>query len=268
MKLKVLVDNNTIIDEYYLGEPALSFYIEDEEQKILFDTGYSSIYLENAEEMGIDLSKVNKIVISHGHDDHTGGLPFFFKTFDTNKIELITHPNCFEEKYSEKLYIGSPITKEIISKRLKLTLTPEPLQISKNITYLGEIPVTKEYEKRIPIGTRKDNDKIEPDYLLDDSAIVYKSPKGLFIITGCSHSGICNIIEHAKKVCNCNKVYGIIGGFHLFEDNSKLQETINYFKENKIEEIYPCHCVSLQCKIKMGNEINIKEVGVGTEIQI
>ena len=77
MKLKVLEDNNTFIDEYYLGEPGVSYYIEDGDDKILFDTGYSNTFLENAGKMSIDLNSVNKLVISHGHDDHTGGLKFW-----------------------------------------------------------------------------------------------------------------------------------------------------------------------------------------------
>ncbi len=74
MKLKVLEDNNTFIDEYYLGEPGVSYYIEDGVEKILFDTGYSSVILEeNASKMNIDLNKINKLVMSHDHDEHTGG---------------------------------------------------------------------------------------------------------------------------------------------------------------------------------------------------
>ena len=109
---------------------------------------------------------------------------------------------------------------------------------------------------------------LKDDYVNDDSAIVYKSEKGLFIITGCSHSGICNIIEYAKKVCKEEKIYGVIGGFHLFDLNKKLEETISYFKENSLKEIYPCHCVSLNAKIEMGKELNIKEVGVGLQLDI
>ena len=78
MKLKVLEDNNTFIDMYYLGEPAVSYYIEDGEDKILFDVGYSDAFLVNAEKMSIDIDNINKVVISHGHDDHTGGLKYFF----------------------------------------------------------------------------------------------------------------------------------------------------------------------------------------------
>ena len=72
MKLTVLEDNNTYIDMYYLGEPAVSYYIEDGNDRILFDVGYSDAFMINAKKMGIDLDKVNKLVISHGHDDHTG----------------------------------------------------------------------------------------------------------------------------------------------------------------------------------------------------
>lgn len=79
MKLKVLVDNNTYIDRYYLGEPAVSYYIEDKDIKILFDTGYSDIFISNSKKMGIDLNNIDKIVISHGQDDHTKGLKYFFE---------------------------------------------------------------------------------------------------------------------------------------------------------------------------------------------
>ncbi|MBQ1439018.1 MAG: MBL fold metallo-hydrolase [Solobacterium sp.] len=79
MKLTVLTDNNTIIDRYYLGEPALSFYLEDGDRRILFDTGYSDVFLRNAEALGIDLHAITDIVLSHGHNDHTGGLRYLLE---------------------------------------------------------------------------------------------------------------------------------------------------------------------------------------------
>ena len=104
--------------------------------------------------------------------------------------------------------------------------------------------------------------------MLDDSAIVYKGKEGLFIITGCSHSGICNIIEQAKKVCEDERISAVIGGFHLFEDDERLQKTISYLKENQIRDLYPCHCVSLKAKTAMADELNIHEVGVGLKLEI
>ena len=268
MKLTVLVDNNTFIDEYYLGEPAVSYYIEDEDVKILFDTGYSDIFIKNANSMNIDLENIDKIVISHGHNDHTGGLEYLPKNIKNKNIEIIAHSNCFDRKYCRGGYIGTPIPKEEIEKCFKLNIKSKPVEISKNIVYLGEIPNMNDFEDKYTVGTCESINGIVDDYVKDDSAIVYKSEKGLFIITGCSHSEICNIIEYAKKVCNEERIYGVIGGFHLFECNAKLKKTIKYFKENSIKEMYPCHCVSLNAKIEMGRELEIKEVGVGLKLEI
>ncbi len=117
------------------------------------------------------------------------------------------------------------------------------------------------------ISQTKEENMID-DFVNDDTAIVYKSEKGLFIITGCSHSGICNIIEYAKKICEDNRIYGIIGGFHLFDASKRLDRTIEYLKENSIKWLYPCHCVSLKAKIEMAKQMQINEVGVGLEINI
>ena len=263
MKLTVLEDNNTFIDMYYLGEPAVSYYIEDGNDKILFDVGYSDAFMKNAKKMNIDLNKVNKLVISHGHDDHTGGLKYFFK--EKRDVELISHPESFNYKEDDTgLCISSPLTKDELSKLCILNFTKEPIKISEHITYLGEIPV----ENRYKIGKTIINGEKIDDFIEEDSAIVYKGENGLFIITGCSHSGICNIIEYAKKVCNETKVNGVIGGFHLFENDKNLQDTIKYFKDNSIELLYPCHCVSLEAKIEIAKQMKINEVGVGLELDI
>jgi len=234
MKLKVLEDNNTFIDMYYIGEPAVSYYIEDEETKILFDVGYSNAFIKNAKKMDIDLNKVNKVVISHGHNDHTGWLKYFFE--EKRNLELISHPEAFNYKEDEdSIYIGTSLSKEELSKVCKLNLSKSPIQVSKNIIYLGEIPTSNNFEPRYSIGKSIIEGKKVDDKMYDDSAIVYKSKKGLFIITGCSHSGICNIVEYAKKVCKEDRIYGVIGGFHLFENDNRLKETINYLKKNNIE---------------------------------
>ena len=267
MKLKVLVDNNTFTDMYYLGEPAVSYYIEDAEDKILFDAGYSDAFLKNAEKMNIDIASINKVVISHGHDDHTKGLTYFLNK--KSNIVLISHPESFNYKEDDAgLYIGSPLLKEELSELCNLKLSKEPIKVSKNIIYLGQIPNSNEFEPRYTIGKSINNGKKIEDNIEEDSAIVYKGESGLFIITGCSHSGICNIIEYAKKVCNDNKIFGVIGGFHLFDNDDRLKKTINYLKENNIKYLYPCHCVSLEAKIEMAKQLEVCEVGVGLEIDI
>lgn len=267
MKLIVLVDNNTYIDQYYLGEPAVSYYIEDGNTRVLFDAGYSDAFMINAKAMGIDLDHVDKVVLSHGHDDHTRGLKYYLE--GPRNVTLVAHPDCFNYKEDENgLYIGSPFSKDELMERCTLQLSDQPVKVSENIFFLGEIPVVHGFEARKPIGKTILHGQKEDDFLLDDSALVYKSADGLFIITGCSHSGICNIIEHAKKVCNEQRILGVIGGFHLFKNDEQLQSTINHFKENQIQLLYPCHCVSLEAKIAMAKELDIREVGVGLKLEI
>lgn len=101
----------------------------------------------------------------------------------------------------------------------------------------------------------------------DDSALVYKSPDGLVIITGCSHSGICNIIEYSKKVCGDNRIIDVIGGFHLIQPSPIQSEgTLDYFKNQKINAIHPCHCTNLEYKIKLSKYSSVKDVGVGLSL--
>lgn len=151
-----------------------------------------------------------------------------------------------------------------------LQLSKAPIKISANITFLGEIPVSNQFEVRQGFGSIFDEEHryLGADYVMDDSALVYQNDKGLFIITGCSHSGICNIVEYAKQVCNEQRIIGIIGGFHLFEASEQLTKTINYFVQNGIDNLYPCHCVSFMAKAEINKMIPIHEVGVGLSIEV
>lgn len=263
MKLVVLVDNNTYIDQYYCGEPAVSYYIEDEDTKLLFDVGYSSLFLENMNKLCIDINNINTIAISHGHNDHTGGLKYLFERNNEGNISIIAHPSTFREKSFESEKIGSPLSQMELSKKSNLILMKEPMKINRNITFLGEIPQINNYEPREKIGKTAKDGVVADDFVLDDSALVYKGKNGIYIITGCSHSGICNIIEYAKEMTHCNTVIGVIGGFHLFEITKKVRRTIEYLKNNNIRELYPCHCTSFIVKAAINNIIPIKEVGVG-----
>ena len=266
MKLKVLVDNNTYIDQYYCGEPAVSYYIEDEEISLLLDVGYSDLFLRNSTALGVDLENISAIIISHGHDDHTGGLKYYFKQNHKKNITVIAHPDAFKEKVVDNLKICSPILQEELKDKCNLILSKEPIKVSKHITFLGEIPQINKFEIRKSIGTQIVGKTSVDDYVMDDTALVYKSEIGIYIITGCSHSGICNIIEYAKEVCKDNRVLGIIGGFHLFELTDQVTKTIEYLKQNNIMELYPCHCTSFTVRAEIHKALSVKEVGVGLEI--
>lgn len=121
MKLIVLADNNTCIDQYYLAEPALSIYIENGEKKYLFDTGYSDVYLKNAAKLGIDLEQLDAVIISHGHNDYTGGLAFYPKT--KHEPLLIAHPGIMEAKKADGLSISLPVSEAYLQERFVFRLT-------------------------------------------------------------------------------------------------------------------------------------------------
>ena len=264
MKLTVLVDNNTFIDQYYLGEPGVSFYIECQNQKVLFDTGYSHIFKENAQKMGIDLKELDYIVLSHGHNDHTLGLVHL----EDVKTTVLAHPGVCVPKYKHGEYIGIPYSKEELEQKWDCVFTKEPYWINNQFVYLGEIPRVTSFENKEPVGMEYKEYQYEDDYVYDDSALVYKSQEGLFVITGCSHSGICNIIEYAKKVCDDHRIIGVLGGFHMFAINEQSLKTIEYFKEHQILKVFPCHCVSLQVKAEMMKSLCVYEVGVGLQLEV
>ncbi|KOF56578.1 beta-lactamase [Clostridium sp. DMHC 10] len=273
MKLTVLVDNNTIIDRYFLGEPGVSYFIQDDNYNILFDTGYSDVFIKNAYKMNIDINNINSIVISHGHNDHTWGLPFLIKHYSEstryNKPKLIAHPMTFLNKWvSDAEDIGSMVSEEKLKRHFEVNLSKNPVWLTDKVVFLGEIERKNDFENKLPIGKMEHSGGEIDDYVLDDSALVYRSAEGLVIITGCSHSGICNIIEYAKKVCSDDRIVDVIGGFHLLNPSREvITKTCEYMKQNNINKVHAGHCTDLKSKIELSKVTNIKEIGVGLTLE-
>ncbi|SHK06330.1 MBL fold metallo-hydrolase [Desulforamulus aeronauticus] len=277
MKLTVLVDNNTLIDRYFLAEPGLSFFIQTGNKKILFDTGYSDIFIRNAEKMGINLKELDYIVLSHGHMDHTWGLEPLIRLYTESRIEhksqiaptVVAHPLVLETKVVEGVgEIGSIVSKTKLSHHFKLNLQKEPVWLTENLVYLGEIPRMFKYEANSPMGSVIKECKSTDDYLMDDTGLVFKSTEGLVIIVGCSHAGICNIIEYAKKICHDERVVDVVGGFHLLNPaKQQLDGVLKYLETAQPKEVHACHCTDLHSKIQLSKVVNLKEVGVGLSLQ-
>jgi len=276
MKLTVLVDNNTLIDRYFKGEPALSYLLETDNLKILFDTGYSNIFLENADKMGKDLSEIDRLVLSHGHLDHTWGLEALCRRFvemdfegrAREKVLLTAHPELLTPKEFKGTPIGIHLSRDFLRSIFEFQLSRGPEQLDHKLYFLGEIPQYFDFEKRPPIGSLKRESGLEEDHIKDDTALVYEAEEGIVVITGCSHSGICSIVEQAKKVSGRNEVLAVIGGFHLLDaEKERLDKTADYLLENSVDTVYPAHCTDLKSKIALAKKLNIKEVGVGLELE-
>ncbi len=230
-----------------LAEWGFSAFIQAAGVNLLFDTGHTDVYKKNAERLGIHLEDTDVVVLSHFHWDHTGGLRFH--PFKSQK-KLVTHPEVLEKLPADE------------SAKLKqdfaIVTSREPLEFAKNIIYLGEIPRENDFEAG----------DFKGDKMLDDSAIVIKTPKGAVLITGCSHAGICNICEYGKKVSG-QPLYAVIGGFHLFEKNKKaVDKTMDYFKKEKPTHLMPMHCVDFPTQAKFHTNFGTVKYSSGDSIVI
>lgn len=272
MKLTVLVDNNTFIDRYFYGEPGVAYLIECAGKKYLFDTGYSGVLLKNAGKMGLSLQDLTGIVLSHGHNDHTWGLNQLVRLYTEARCEgqkctqpvLIAHPDAFLAKQVDGVEVGIMLSVEQLQKTFSVRPSEGPLWLTDRLVFLGKIERNNNFEARHPLGKTWRDGTWEEDYLLDDSALAYKSDRGLIIVTGCSHSGICNIVAYAQRVCQEPRVHDIIGGFHLLNPEEEvLRKTADFLKQCQVHSIYAGHCTDLASKIRLARAAEVKEVGVG-----
>jgi len=255
MKISILTENTA--GGNFLAEHGLSYLIEIDDQNILFDTGHSDVFLKNARKLGIDIeNEIKTVVLSHGHWDHGNGLRYL-----ENK-KLITHSASFTRRFRKRDFspVGLSFTREEAQKKFEVVETDKPFQITSNLFFLGEIPRNNNFEGKTTSFT---DDFQNEDFMQDDSALAAIVKEELIVITGCSHSGICNITEHAKKVTGISKVKTVLGGFHLKEQDIQTQKTIEYFKENGIRQVLPSHCTELPALTAFHNEFKNRQLKTG-----
>ena len=267
LKITILVDNHTNIDSYLYGEPGFSAWIECGGRRLLFDTGYSDVVVKNAALMGIDLCAADTLIYSHGHNDHTWGTHAITALFSRHGVqrrpELIAHPLVFENKRADGLVIGTMMTEKRLENFFSLRLSAEPLELSDGFWWLGEIPAA--ITPRRAVGEVEHDGRWEKDFCLDDSAVVWHGKDGLVIVTGCSHSGICNIVDYAKKVTGEERVQDIVGGFHLLrKETSELESIAVYMKTAGVTLLHPCHCTDFAARAVLAASLHVEEAGAGT----
>ena len=272
MELTVLVDNHTLIDRYFRGEPGLSFFIQDGTFRMLFDVGYSDLFLRNAQKMGLDLRSLDTVALSHGHLDHTWGLDPLIRFFSEMTNEGVAHQRPRIVAHPETLVsvshpdfgeFGSLISQERLRKHFTLSLSRDPQWLTDRLVWLGEIPRNNDFEGYLRFG--KKEGAIHEDRVPDDSALAFQTDRGLVIITGCAHAGVCNICERAKDVCNTGRILDIVGGLHLMKPSPRqLAGTLDYLKNQGLEGLHACHCTDLPSKIALNGMVALTEVGVGS----
>ena len=256
-----------------IAEWGLSFLLKTEKITILFDTGRNISVCFNAQLLGIDLNEIDKIVLSHSHSDHTGGLRQILKRMNKkNDIEIIAHPNIWSKRYNrynnkKDEYMGMPFQREELEKLgAYFNLTKKSIEITEGMITSGEIPLVTDFEKISSKNTQrliKENDKYYEDDILDDQAIFFKSEKGLIVITGCAHRGIINTIYHAQQLTGMKDIYAVIGGSHLIEaPQERIIQTIDALEKLNVKRVGLCHCTGFKALSSLINRLPEQFVSV------
>ncbi|AOR24159.1 MBL fold metallo-hydrolase [Clostridium taeniosporum] len=248
LRITTLIENNPDKDNLLLSEHGLSLYLEIDKIKVLFDTGKSGDFIKNAEKLKINLNDLDYVILSHGHYDHSGGFKSLVE--NTNKsFDLIVGNGFFNKKYKlleedKYKFNGNSFDEKFIDKNnISIRYVNNDLfKITKDIIFFSNFEKNTDFEminKKFYI--KKDNQYVKDDFL-DEIVLAVKHEKGLIVVLGCSHIGVVNILKTIIKRTNM-PIYAVIGGSHLIEaDELRLNNTIEFFKENNIKLLALSHC--------------------------
>ncbi|MAG15120.1 MAG: MBL fold metallo-hydrolase [Dehalococcoidales bacterium] len=253
MKLRITTSmENTAGVPGLLSEWGLSFLVETEEKVILFDTRYSLTASHNTNNLSADLKQVDKIVLSHGHYDHTDGLRQILCRIK-KEVKVIAHPDIWTAKYHRRKkekdkYVGIPFQrKELENLSARFSLTPKPLNIADNIITTGEVPVVTDYEKTDSMLFAKEDSGWQLDKLLDDISLIITTELGLLVMLIYAHHGIINTLYHTQQLTGVKRIHAILGSAHLISaSRERVQLTIAALKGLDVQRLDPSHYTSLQ----------------------
>lgn len=265
IRITTLVENGTF-KRGLLAEWGLCVYIDADGKKILMDSGASPhAVTHNATALGVDLTKVDIMVLSHGHYDHTGGLTAVLQAIG-KKMEIIAHPNIWDAKYVRKKdtglyeYCGIPFKRfELERLGAKFNPTAKPTWITDNVVASGEESMTTDFESPDEALCVKKDSQFVRDPLADDQSIYIKTNLGLLVVAGCAHRGIVNVVRHACEVTGIDSIYLVVGGTHLYPaSDAQLEKTIDAFKKLRIKWIGVSHCTGMKQSVRLAQEFGAR----------
>lgn len=247
MRLTCVVDNSVETSSSLWGEHGLSFMIETDEEKILFDTGQSGdVLLHNLDKLKEKPKDFSTVVLSHGHYDHTGGLAAFLKS--AYGVSVVAHSAIFDERFVMRKKkpprsVGIPISSKKLSKLANVRLSKKSVELLPGLWTTGSI-----YSRQFPEGRSGTHvvqlaGQFVPDPYLDDLSLVWKAEDGLVVILGCAHAGMLNILSQVRDMF-AGPVLAVVGGTHLHGlDDERLNQVIEILKSDYAGvKFYPNHC--------------------------
>ncbi len=250
IEITTLMDNVISENKALTAEHGLSFLVEKDGCRMLFDCGASEMPWKNARRMGKSVVGLDAVILSHSHYDHAAGYRDLISIGGGSRI-LYTGPHFFEKKYAfdGMCYtdLSAGFTEAFLNRNgICRKICYDVLEAAEGIWLIGGFPRIHDFEQ-IPerfVRRRESNGKTEmiPDDFSDEICMALDTPKGLVVLTGCSHPGILNMIQHVYKVLK-RPVFGVFGGTHLAEaDEARIQETIRNLKEMGLSVLGLSHC--------------------------
>ncbi|AOY58193.1 MULTISPECIES: MBL fold metallo-hydrolase [Desulfococcus] len=251
-RLTILCENSIGVPLGVIGEHGFSCHVETDSGEYLFDTGQGFGILSNALALGKDLRKIAAVMISHGHYDHTGGLPAVLKM--RGDVPVHGHPGIFVERFysvgGKRRDIGIPYRRSWLeSLGADFRLATDMTEVGPGVYLTGEIPRKTSFEKGDPhmFARTADGRTLDPDPIPDDLSMIVDSDAGLILVLGCAHAGMVNIIEHVMAETGRDRIYAVIGGTHLaFAGDAQFEETVRAIDRYRIDKVGVSHCTGLE----------------------
>lgn len=275
MQLTILCDNSVLPRPGLMGEHGFACHIATRDKHYLFDTGNGLGLLNNARACGIDLTRLDAVLLSHGHWDHCGGLLKLLKLREGRPTPVYAHPGIFEEKVSREQgrerAIG-PGFSQAAAQELgaEFHFSTNPVELEAGLVFSGEIPRQASDAKDTRLYHRL-GEQLVSDPLRDDQSLYLQTPVGLTILCGCAHAGLRNILAHALALSGASSIHGLIGGLHLmFADSDEQTRIIQDLNRYKIQLLGVSHCTGLAAVAQLLNHLSphLVQAAVGSHFQI
>jgi len=231
--LTVLVENE-VAERGLIPEHGLAVWIESDAGRLLFDTGQGEALGPNAERLGVDLSTVDAIALSHGHYDHTGGLAAVLRA--APNAAVYAHPAALGPEYAHdtadhRTLAMPPTADEVVQKnKPRFIATKQPTEVFGGFHVTGEVPRRTAFED---VGSA----------FPDDQALFFSTAEGIVLLVGCAHAGIVNTMRYVAELTGTKTLYCVMGGMHLIAaSDERIAKTIEAFKELDVKRAGPVHC--------------------------
>jgi 7,8-dihydropterin-6-yl-methyl-4-(beta-D-ribofuranosyl)aminobenzene 5'-phosphate synthase len=258
LKLTILCENRVTNPEL-IAEQGLAILVETPDDTVLFNTGQTDTIIHNAQALGINLSSIHSVVLSHGHFDMVGGLPYLLKK--VRSLKIYCHPNLFNKKFhltdKGRVEIGVRWEKsELEDLGAKFILKTHPIEIIKDIWISGEIPRLTAYEYIDETYQERVLESYIHDEIHDDMTLIINTSHGLIILLGCGHAGPVNSIKYAMRTTGINKVHVVMGGMHLHKaPEEKIESIVYHLIRLNPDFIIPLHCCGFRSINKLYNRL-------------